>query len=161
MALPSSGSSISLQQTNVELGLTATAAINMGGSAVRGLFGVASGAIDMSDGFGKSSAYDAQYLVIAGGAGGGTHNGRATGGGGAGGFLTATGFELTGGTEYTVTVGAGGAAGANGANSVFSSITSTGGGAGGTTGGNGAAGGSGGGAGGFSSASGGAASRKQ
>tara|TARA_R110001599_G_C12192036_1_gene654973 strand:- start:523 stop:1518 length:996 start_codon:yes stop_codon:yes gene_type:complete len=56
MALPASGNSISLQQTNVELGLTATAAINMGGSAVRGLFGVSSGAIDMSDGFGKSNA---------------------------------------------------------------------------------------------------------
>ena len=55
MALPAAGNSISLKQTNVELGLTATAAINMGGSAVRGLFGVSSGAIDMSDGFGKSS----------------------------------------------------------------------------------------------------------
>ena len=55
MALPAAGNSISLKQTNVELGLTATAAINMGGSAVRGLFDVSSGAIDMSDGFGKSS----------------------------------------------------------------------------------------------------------
>jgi len=55
MALPAAGNSISLQQVNVELGETGTDAINMGGSAVRGLFGVAEGAIDMSDGFGKSS----------------------------------------------------------------------------------------------------------
>ena len=55
MALPSAGNSISLKQVNVELGETATDAINMGGSAVRGLFGISSGAIDMSDGFGKSS----------------------------------------------------------------------------------------------------------
>ena len=55
MALPSAGSSISLQQVNVELGNTGTDAINMGSSAVRTLFDVSSGAIDMSDGFGKSS----------------------------------------------------------------------------------------------------------
>ena len=55
MALPDAGNSISLQQVNVELGNTGTDAINMGGSAVRGLFGIGSGAIDMSDGFGKSS----------------------------------------------------------------------------------------------------------
>ena len=54
MALPDAGNSISLKQVNVELSLTATAAINMGGSDVRGLFDVASGAIDMSDGYGKS-----------------------------------------------------------------------------------------------------------
>jgi hypothetical protein len=57
MALPSAGSSISLQQVNVELGETATDAINMGGTAVRGLFGIASGAIDMSDGYGKSASF--------------------------------------------------------------------------------------------------------
>jgi hypothetical protein len=55
MALPSAGSSISLQQVNVELGNTGTDAINMGSSAVRTLFDDASGAISMSDGFGKSS----------------------------------------------------------------------------------------------------------
>ena len=55
MALPSAGNPISLQQVNVELGLTATATINMGGSAVRTLFDVSSGAIDMSDGYGKSN----------------------------------------------------------------------------------------------------------
>ena len=55
MALPSAGNPISLQQVNVELDLTATATINMGGSAVRTLFDDASGAISMSDGYGKSN----------------------------------------------------------------------------------------------------------
>ena len=55
MALPSAGNPISLQQVNVELDLTATATINMGGSNVRTLFDVSSGAIDMSDGYGKSN----------------------------------------------------------------------------------------------------------
>jgi len=54
MALPSSGQ-ITLNQVNVELGLTATAQIGMNDSAVRGLFGIASGEIEMSDGYGKSS----------------------------------------------------------------------------------------------------------
>ena len=56
MALPSSGA-ISLNNVNVELGLSGTASINMGSAAVRGLFGVASGAISMSDGYGKSSQF--------------------------------------------------------------------------------------------------------
>lgn len=55
MALPASGNSISLNQVNVELGNSGTAAINMGSAAVRGLFGVSSGAIAMSDGFGKAN----------------------------------------------------------------------------------------------------------
>ncbi len=55
MALPSAGNTISLQQVNVELGNSATASINMGSSSVRSLFGISDGAIDMSDGFGKSS----------------------------------------------------------------------------------------------------------
>ena len=91
------------------------------------------------------------YLVVAGGAGGGNDDysaGRASGGGGAGGLrstVTATGrggtletaLTLTGGTNYTVTVGAGSrgmdasgeARTINGSNSVFSTITSLGGGA--------------------------------
>jgi hypothetical protein len=99
-----------------------------------------------------------EYLVVAGGGGGGSNGG----GGGAGGLLTASGFSVTAGTSYTVTVGAGGAApgtgsgtyksGANGLNSVFSTITSTGGGGGGGAdgangNGSGSAGGSGGGGG--------------
>jgi hypothetical protein len=54
MALQSSGA-ISLNDVNVELGNSGTANINMGSSAVRDLFGVSSGAISMSDGYGKSS----------------------------------------------------------------------------------------------------------
>ena len=54
MALPASGA-ISLNQVNVELGNSGTANINMNSAAVRGLFGIASGAISMSDGYGKSS----------------------------------------------------------------------------------------------------------
>jgi hypothetical protein len=108
----------------------------------------------------------ADYLVVAGGGGGG---GRGGGGGGAGGMrctVTGTGgsgslesaLSLTGGTTYTVTVGAGGAGGHNihepytqgkiGSDSVFSTITSAGGGTGGGTNGeNGGSGGSGGGGG--------------
>lgn len=56
MTLPASGNSISLNQVNTELGRSATATIGLGDSAVRALFGVASsGAISMSDGFGKSA----------------------------------------------------------------------------------------------------------
>ena len=56
MALPASGA-ISLSQVNVELGNAGTASINMNSAAVRGLFGVASGAISMSNGYGKSSQF--------------------------------------------------------------------------------------------------------
>jgi hypothetical protein len=83
-----------------------------------------------------SYPYSVEYLVIAGGGGGGWDRG---GGGGAGGFRTASGFSLSSGTQYTVTVGAGGAGGTGsgtsnpglvGNNSVFSTITSNGGGGG-------------------------------
>lgn len=70
---------------------------------------------------------EVEYLVVAGGGGGG----RTGGGGGAGGFRTGTGLSVTAGTNYAVTVGAGGAgsntgsvAGSSGGNSVFSTITS-------------------------------------
>lgn len=89
-----------------------------------------------------------EYLVIAGGgSGGGFDRG---GGGGAGGYRSSvvgessgggssaeTRLSLTNGTNYTVTVGAGGASvgsaalGINGNSSVFGTITSTGGGGGG------------------------------
>lgn len=54
MALPASGA-ISLSQVNVELGLASGAAIGMGASNVRTLFGIASGSISMSNGYGKSN----------------------------------------------------------------------------------------------------------
>ena len=54
MALPASGT-ISLSQVNVELALASTTAISMNQATVRTLFGVPSGAISMSNGYGKSS----------------------------------------------------------------------------------------------------------
>ena len=80
---------------------------------------------------------EVEYLVVAGGGGGGN---TFAGGGGAGGFRTGTGFSVTAGTTYTITVGGGGAGqtafdtgrGATGSNSVFSTITSNGGGGGGS-----------------------------
>lgn len=77
-----------------------------------------------------------EYLVVAGGGGG-----QSGTGGGAGGFRTATGFPVTSGTNYTVTVGAGGAAGIKGNDSVFSTITSVGGGGGNVEAGGGSGGG--------------------
>ena len=56
MALPSSGQ-ITLNQVNVELGLSGTAQISMNDSAVRTLFGIASGEIEMSDGYGKANEF--------------------------------------------------------------------------------------------------------
>lgn len=56
MTLPASGQ-ISLSQVNTELGYSSTASITMNDSAVRTLFGVASGAISMSNGWGKANAF--------------------------------------------------------------------------------------------------------
>lgn len=56
MTLPASGP-ISLNQVNVELGLAGTTSINMNQASVRTLFGVPSGAISMSDGYGKSNTF--------------------------------------------------------------------------------------------------------
>lgn len=95
--------------------------------------------------FTPTQALTADYLVVAGGGGGGFERG---GGGGAGGLrstVTATGgggsletpLNLLSGTNYTVTVGAGGPGltsytnASPGANSIFASITATGGGGGG------------------------------
>jgi hypothetical protein len=90
------------------------------------------------------------YLIVAGGGGGST---CMAGGGGGGGLLYNATYEVTPGTNYTVTVGGGGAPsysrgvnGGNGGNSVFGLLTAFGGGGGGgwdTGGGN--SGGSGGG----------------
>ena len=124
--------------------------------------------------FGTSAPMAVQYLVIAGGAGGG--QGYQAGAGGAGGYRSNVTGQVSGGGasaegaltlsagSTTVTVGAGGAGGPastaattvggyNGANSVLGSITSLGGGGGssywnqGTASPNGRAGGSGGGSG--------------
>lgn len=81
-----------------------------------------------------SQNYSVDYLVIAGGGAGGPYIG---GGGGAGGLLSGT-ATLTGGSAYTITIGAGAtgstSATANGSNTVFSTIaTSVGGGGGGSS----------------------------
>ena len=54
MALQTSGA-ISLNNVNVELGNSGTAQIDMNSSAVRDLFGVASGEIGMDDGYGAAN----------------------------------------------------------------------------------------------------------
>jgi len=56
MALQASGA-ISLSNVNVELGNSSTAQINIGSTSVRTLFGVASGQIKMSDGYGKANDF--------------------------------------------------------------------------------------------------------
>ena len=61
MALPTSGV-ITLNDVNVELGLSGTSAISMGDAAVRGLFGIASGEIEMSDGHGKSDGVTGAFV---------------------------------------------------------------------------------------------------
>ena len=55
MTLPAAGVAISLGQVNTELSLGATAIITMNDPAVRTLFAIASGAISMDDGHGKSA----------------------------------------------------------------------------------------------------------
>lgn len=62
MALPSTGA-ISLNAVNVELGLSGTTTISMNQASVRTLFGVASGAIRMSDGYGKSSTIGVAFTT--------------------------------------------------------------------------------------------------
>ena len=64
MALPNSPSSISLNQVNVELGLAGTTTISMNQSTLRSLFGVASGQISMSQGFGKSNVTTPSITAI-------------------------------------------------------------------------------------------------
>jgi hypothetical protein len=93
-----------------------------------------------------------EYLVVAGGGAGGEpeSGGSSGGGGGAGGYRSSVSGEssgggasaesplsLTSGTNYTVTIGAGGTiggafstSGTNGSNSTFATITATGGGRG-------------------------------
>ena len=85
MTLPSSGA-ISFSNVDTELNYSSTAQISLNDTAVRTLFGISSGAIDMNTGHGKSNTVNITYLVVAGGGGGGASGG----GGGAGGLLTGT-----------------------------------------------------------------------
>jgi MSHA biogenesis protein MshQ len=85
-----------------------------------------------------SGVTSVRYLVVGGGGGGGGNTGGwGSGAGGAGGVLNGTGFAVTGGATYTVTVGAGGSGGkggvslgSNGGSSTFSALTASGGGGG-------------------------------
>jgi hypothetical protein len=56
MALPSSGA-ISFSQINTELGVSATATRSLNDSTTRTLFGVSSGQISMSQGYGKANQF--------------------------------------------------------------------------------------------------------
>ena len=56
MALPSSGS-ISLQQANLELGLSSTAQVSLDQSVIRNLFGISNGLISLQDGYGKANSF--------------------------------------------------------------------------------------------------------
>lgn len=62
MALQSSGA-ISLNNVNVELGISGTATITMNDTAVRALAGIASGQIRMSDFYGKAFLVDIQSVT--------------------------------------------------------------------------------------------------
>ena len=124
--------------------------------------------------FKPATGLTCDYLVVAGG--GGTSDAIGGGGGGGGGLLTATSYAVTSGSNYTVTIGAGGSGSSSGAlpgsgsNSVFGSFTAIGGGGGsqgdlgGASSSNGQNGGSGGGGGGtidFATGTGGTATSGQ
>jgi len=139
-------SGTALPVANGGTGLTSTpanGALNIGnGSGFTRSTLTAGNGISISNGSGSititnsTAPYSASYLIVAGGAGGG---GGIGGGGGAGGLLSGT-TVLTGGTTYTVVVGAGGAAGTNtvkgtsGVNSSLTGITAAVGGGGGGAG---------------------------
>lgn len=81
-------------------------------------------------------ATSVEALVVGGGGGGG--GGASSGGGGAGSLIYHSGYSVTPGNSYTVTIGTGGSAGSSGGPtgsqggaSVFGTISATGGGGGG------------------------------
>ena len=121
---------------------TATVEYDTSGQALRVVYsGATKGWIPTSDEVSEDNPvtpYSVDFLVIAGGGGAGNDGG---GGGGAGGYRASYNSETSGGggssesaltvlagTQYTVTVGAGGVANnsTNGSDSVFSTITSIG-----------------------------------
>ncbi len=138
MTLPVSGP-ISLNAVNVELQLSGTTTISLNQSNVRTLAGVPSGAISMSNLYGKAytvpgnsgiltsgtsftlpstSGLTIKILVIGGGGGGGGGSGRTSfsgfftgGGGGGAGAIAYAEASVTPGQSITYQVGSGGTAG--------------------------------------------------
>jgi hypothetical protein len=74
MTLPASGNPISFSQVDVELSFSATAQISLNDTAVRTLFGVASGAISLSNGYGKSSVVSKSFHTVFGLTGNNTYD---------------------------------------------------------------------------------------
>ena len=145
---------LELQKSSKAFSINATIGIEATGGTVSNIAGYRVHTFTSTGTFTVvSGAGTVEYLVVAGGGGGGSRHG---GGGGAGGFRTGTGYAVTAGNTYTVTVGSGGVGrtgesgtnsqGGDGSSSVFDTITSAGGGGGGgsyaeTTGRNGGSGG--------------------
>ena len=105
MTLPSSGA-ISLSNVNVELGRGSTATISLGESAVRTLAGVPSGAISLSNLYGKTFAPtisispDPLQTTISGGGSVTSGAATATASGGAGGYTYA--WTYVSGDSFTI-----------------------------------------------------------
>ena len=133
MTIHSSGTPIKVSEINTELGNSSTLTGNLGSTSFRGLAGIASGTIKLSNFYGASSirfalltsgtsytipgaATSVTVVCIGGGGGGGggtlrTNNtGPYTGGGGGGGGVVSyTTLSLTAGRVITFAIGAGGA----------------------------------------------------
>ena len=143
MTLPASGQ-LSLSDIQGEFGGSNPILISEYYGAAPGV--PSSGQISIADFYGTSNTYDVEYLLVAGG-GTNRYNGYNpwVGGGGAGGTIDST-ATITPGSNYTVTIGAGGNNSQSSApgSSVFG-VNTTGGGLGCNQGGGQTTGGSGGG----------------
>ena len=103
------GGSIAGQSVNLEMGVAATATRSLNDASSRGLAGVASGTISLSNFYGKANTLAFEYMIVSGGGSGGRMGdaGHAGGGGGAGGMIFGT-YTATKPSSMTVTVGGGG-----------------------------------------------------